>query len=167
MMTRTNLGLIGALLLSVPACVEDLTAAGQQVHMGKADPEGCRELGRVHGSGGGGRYTSSDAKMESAENDIRNKAAEMGANYVAMDALGGDGQGMTLSGRAFQCDTLPGNGVTTNYAPPAAPPPPPAAPPPPPPTPEARLAKLKELLDKGLITQDEYDRRRAEILKSI
>jgi len=166
-MTRTNLSLLCALLLSVPACMEDLTAAGQQVHMGKADPDGCRELGRVHGSGGGGQYTSSDAKMESAENEIRNKAAEMGANYVAMDALGGDGRGMTLSGRAFQCEQLPGNGVTTSHdvTPTTAPPPPP--PPPPAATPEQRLWKLKELLDKGLITQDEYDRRRAEILKSI
>ena len=98
-----------ALLLSVTACETDLSAAGQQVHMGKVDPEGCRELGRVHGSGGGGAYTSSDDKMQSAENEIRNNAAALGANYVAMDALGGDARGMTLSGRAFHCDQLPGD----------------------------------------------------------
>ncbi len=33
--------------------------------------------------------------------------------------------------------------------------------------PEARLRKLTELLDKGLITQEDYDRRRAEILQSL
>lgn len=159
-MTRTNLFLLGALLVvAMPACMEELTSAGGQVRMGKAEPSGCQELGRVHGSGGGGQYTSSDDKMRSAENDIRNKAAEMGANYVAMDALGGDMMSMTYSGRAFRCAQLPSGDVAV------APPRPAASAPTA--TPEERLTKLKELLDKGLITQDEYDRRRAEILKSI
>jgi hypothetical protein len=136
-----------------------LTPAGAQVHLGKAEPSGCQELGRVHGSGGGGQYTTSDDKMNSAENDIRNKAAAMGANYVAMDALGGDITSMTYSGRAFHCEQLPGDNVAVITH--QGPAPTPTA------TPEARLAKLKELLDKGLITQDEYDKRRAEILKSI
>jgi hypothetical protein len=34
-------------------------------------------------------------------------------------------------------------------------------------TTEERLLKLKNLLDKGLITQEEHDKRRQEILQSI
>ncbi len=34
-------------------------------------------------------------------------------------------------------------------------------------TPDARLNKLRELLDKNLITRDEYERKRAEILNSL
>ncbi|MCK6393866.1 MAG: SHOCT domain-containing protein [Zoogloea sp.] len=33
--------------------------------------------------------------------------------------------------------------------------------------PEARLAKLKALLDKGLVTQADYDSAKAEILKKL
>lgn len=33
--------------------------------------------------------------------------------------------------------------------------------------PEARLAKLKSLLDKGLVTQTDYDSAKAEILKKL
>jgi hypothetical protein len=35
------------------------------------------------------------------------------------------------------------------------------------PDPEQRLKRLKELLDKGLITNDDYERQRAAILQSI
>ena len=57
----------------------------------------------------------------------------------------------------------------------ASPPPPP--PPPPPPahtastqsskTPEARLGELKGMLDKGLISKDEYDKKKTEILQQM
>jgi len=73
-----------------------------------------------------------------------------------MDAVGSDVHGMTISGRAFRCEQLPSNvSPTASAAAPAAS------------DPEARLRKLKELLDKGLITQDDYDKRRAEILQSL
>jgi hypothetical protein len=72
-----------------------------------------------------------------------------------MDAIGSDVRGMTISGRAFRCDRLPSNmAPQTGTAAPAS-------------DPETRLRKLKELLDKGLITQEDYDRRRAEILQSL
>ena len=67
----------------------------------------------------------------------------------------------------------------------ASPPPPPpptysqaSSPPPPPPpahtastqsskTPEARLGELKSMLDKGLISKDEYDKKKTEILQQM
>jgi len=158
-MTRKAMFAYTLVALTSSACLAELNDAGSKVQVGKGDPKGrCRELGTVYGSGNGGGYTTSEDKMRSARNDIRNKAAALGANYVEMDALGGDVYGMTLSGRAFACDT----GPSTAAEPVAAPPPPAHVA-----TPEERLAKLKELLDKGLITQDEYDKRRAEILQSI
>jgi hypothetical protein len=127
---------------SLIACFSDLSAEGSAVKIGKLDPEsGCAELGTVYGSGGGGPYTSSEDKMRSAQNELRNHTAELGGNYVAMDVAGGDARSMTLTGRAFRCNAMP-----TTVAQ-AAPPPPAAAPAVP--TPEERLAKLKNLLDKG------------------
>lgn len=52
----------------------------------------------------------------------------------------------------------------------SAPPPAAQAPPPPPPAPptaEDQLKTLKSLLDQGLITQDEYDKKSAEIVKKM
>ena len=148
-------------------CYSDLSAQGNAVRIGKLEPQGCHELGTVYGSGGGGMYTSGRAKLESAQNELRNQTAEKGGNYVVMDVASSSPASVTLTGRAFQCaDRDP----VAAQAP--APPPPQAAPNAPPPpaasaTPEERLAKLKSLLDQKLITQEEYDKRRAEILGSI
>jgi hypothetical protein len=139
----------------------ELTEGGQRVRIGKSDPvDGCVEIGTVYGSGEGAGYTSSEEKMTSAQNELRNRAAAQGANYVVMDAIGGDVHGMTISGRAFRCDRLPLNvapsdSVAAGAGTPAST------------DPEARLRKLKELLEKGLITQEDYDKRRAEILQSL
>jgi hypothetical protein len=161
-MKWTTCFLAGLVPCMTAACVTDLTGAGQQVRIGKNDPVGgCTELGTVYGSGAGAAYTSSEDKMTSAQNELRNKAAEEGANYVVMDAIGSDIHGMTISGRAFRCDRLPSNmspqeGASSSDEPSA-----------PSGDPEARLRKLKDLLEKGLITQEDYDRRRAEILQSL
>ncbi len=161
-MKRTISFVAGPIVVGVLACAAsgctptELTESGQQVRVGKADPaDGCQEIGPVFGSGAGGYSTTSEDKMTSAENELRNHAAEQGANYVVMDALGSDVHGMTMSGRAFRCDRLPSNVAPQgNAAAPTA-------------DPEARLRKLKDLLDKGLITPEDYDRRRAEILQSL
>lgn len=177
-------------LLAMGGCLAQLNAAGAGVKLSKAEPVvGCRELGIVHGSGGGAAYTSSEDKMQSAQNDIRNRAAAMGGNYVVMDVMGGDISGLTLSGRAFQCPpeqlvaqgaaAAPGTLVAAAPAQGAqAIQPNPQAgqalreagqerPAPAPASAEERLVRLKELLDKGLITQPEYDGRRKEILQSL
>lgn len=141
-----------------------MTPGGEKVRTGKAPPHnGCRELGIVMGSGGGGGYTSSEHKMESAQNEIRNRAAEIGGDFVAFDTANSDLVGFTLSGRAFDCS---------------------AGPPPQTPVPvvvqtsgaeaerpvasvEDRLRSLDDLHQKGLITEDERNRRREEILQGI
>jgi Domain of unknown function (DUF4156)/Short C-terminal domain len=159
-MNRTTYLLAGFVTWASVACVTELTGAGQQVRIGKQDPaDGCTELGTVYGSSTGGGYASTEDKMTSAENELRNRAAEKGANYVVMDAIGSGLPGMTISGRAFRCDRLPSNlapaaNAAAGVVAPAG-------------DPETRLRKLKELLEKGLITQDDYDRRRAEILQSL
>jgi hypothetical protein len=131
-------------------CYSDLSAQGNAVRIGKLEPQGCRELGTVYGSGGGGPYTSGETKLESAQNELRNHTAEKGGNYVVMDVASSDPRSVTLTGRAFQCADRPM--VADRSSEPA---PPQAAPAPPPvkaATPEERLAKLKDLLDKKLIT---------------
>jgi hypothetical protein len=164
-MRRVEVWVLGVVLCG---CSTALSPAGQRVRVGKATPHAnCKELGIIYGSGSGGGYTSSESKMRSAQNELRNKTADMGGNFVVMDAAGGDVAGLTLTGRAFRCGAEPVPTVAANDAkseePTAGAPPKdePAL------TPEQRLARLKDLLDKGLITQAEHDQRRQEILQSL
>src|ERR1700759_3502958 len=93
-----------AVALSV-GCLSGVTEQGERVRIGKLDPtSGCKELGVVYGSGGGGGYTSTKAKTRSAQNELRNKTAELGGNYVAMDVATSGVNSLTLSGRAFLCE---------------------------------------------------------------
>lgn len=150
--------LLAVLLLASAGCLTDLTAAGARVQLGKVPPAAeCRELGIVIGSGGGGGYTSSDMKLESALNELRNRAAERGGDFVVTDASGSDVGGIAVSGRAFDCSRAPLVTVpASNSAPSKAQP-----------SVEERLRKLKDLRDKGLITPDDYDQRRRAIVNEV
>ena len=173
----------GILCFGVCACGSELSSAGSEVRIGKGAPEDakCHELGIVYGSGGGGMYTTREGKLESAQNDLRNKTAELGGNFVIMDISAGDAAGVTLSGRALRCDQGHPQNATRVDAPadreaatiPAAAPQrteaatertgASAATQ----TPEQRIRALDDLHQKGLVTDSEYQARRKEILDSL
>jgi hypothetical protein len=74
-------------------------------------PAGCKPLGYIVGQGGGtfgGGMVSNESLIEYAMNDLRNKAAELGGNYLQHDppTLGqGDGTTTTatITGTAYAC----------------------------------------------------------------
>lgn len=152
--------------MALGGCGSELTAAGANVKVGKGAPEGhkCRELGIVYGSGGGGGYTGTQAKLEWAQNELRNKTAELGGNFVIMDASSGDAAGISISGRALSCTEAPPEAVPVritsgseqNAEPIAAPA-----------SPEERLRKLDDLHQKGLVSDEEHQKRRKEIIDSL
>ena len=89
-----------------------LTPAGARVTASpNPPPAGCIEVKHLVGEGGGsfgGGFIANDDLIEYALNDLRNQAAEAGANYVQHDppTLGnGDGTTTTatISGTAFLC----------------------------------------------------------------
>lgn len=133
----------------------------QTIGMGKELPAGCQILGQVMGTGGGGGWTSTQMKMDDAQDELREKTAQLGGNHVVMDATASDVFGISITGRALRCEpgvnatSASANGATT--APQAQPEQ----------TPEMRLRKLDELHDQKLITDEEYERRRREIIDSI
>jgi hypothetical protein len=141
--------------------------------MGKALPhENCRQLGFVYGSGSGGAYTSIESKIESAKNELRNKTSEMGGNFVVIDRDDSDETGVSIAGRALRCGEPPKEKpvpVTVTNQPSAQQPANPATAKETAPqkSPEERITELQNLLEKGLITQEEFDQRRKEILDSI
>jgi hypothetical protein len=142
----------GFFFLALVACPPALTPAGQQVGLRATKPFGCTELGTVRGPGDSVDHSAPEEATRSSHSDMRNEAAEMGANYVAI--VGPDTLGTTASGLAFRCDGAPMDPPSLSAAPaPSS-------------DPEERLKKLKDLFDKGLITKDEYDRQRAAVLQS-
>jgi len=99
------------------------------------DPSGCKSLGYIVGRGGGsfgGAWVSNEDLVAYAMNDLRNQAAELGANYIQHDSpqmgvAGGAGTGSTtstatVSGTAYLCSKRKGEGgENPNAAAPAAP----------------------------------------------
>jgi hypothetical protein len=71
------------------------------------DPAQCNQLGYIVGRGGGsfgGGYISNESLIEYAMNDLRNKAAGLGANFVQHDSpqlgVAGDGNGGSITSTA-------------------------------------------------------------------
>jgi hypothetical protein len=91
------------------------TAASAPVDSGW-DPASCKDLGYIVGRGGGsfgGGWITNEDLINYAMNDLRNKAAALGANYVQHDTptLGVSGSKgstttstATVSGTAFLCE---------------------------------------------------------------
>jgi len=105
--------LVLACLLGSNACkTSDLSPAAANVAAGRnAAGPGCKPLGYLTGKGGGtfgGSLVSNEDLIEYAMNDLRNQAAEKGANYVQHDPPQmGSGDGttttVTITGTAYQC----------------------------------------------------------------
>jgi hypothetical protein len=82
-------------LMATLGCATTLSAGGQAVKLEKSDaPSGCTEVGGVRGD-------SASADLENAKNEMRNKAAGMGANYVRLEVLNTEHR--FASGTAYKC----------------------------------------------------------------
>ena len=106
------LALVGWVGLVSACSTADLTADGARVVASRNAPAAtCEEVKYLVGHGGGtfgGEYIANDDLIEYAMNDLRNQAAEAGANYVQHDSPQlGDGDGTTttatISGTAYRC----------------------------------------------------------------
>jgi len=126
-----------ALGLSLMGCKADqLSGRGAEVVLLYDEPLDCENLGEVIGHGGGltGAYSKPSINEESAENDVRNQAAERGATHLLLrteEVAQGDGRqpdekdtepalahgygtgsNVTIIGTAFKCP--PGVAPTTS-----------------------------------------------------
>lgn len=116
-------------------------------------------MGMVGDLGKYTQYQTATAIPLAAQNEggIAGIGAGLGAGI-------GIGQAMTEAMRASQAPAAPPTAAPAAAAPATAAPPPAAAAPE---APEVRLEKLKAMLDKGLISQADYDTAKNEILKRL
>jgi hypothetical protein len=109
--------LASLLFASISGCATaSLSPEGANVAVARNPPAAsCRSVGYLVGEGGGtfgGKWISNDDLIEYAMNDLRNKAAKIGATYVQSDPPQlGSGHGTTttatITGTAYVCDAHP------------------------------------------------------------
>ena len=88
-------------LLAVGCGKEALTPAAQNVVVQKSDaPDGCTEVGFVteFGSNFNGKEMH-----EVARTKLRNRAAEKGGNYLRLESVIEDGNGVKYTGTVYDC----------------------------------------------------------------
>lgn len=93
------LGVLGMAFL-MTGC-SSLTTKGQSVKMVTARPQ-CESLGIVNGSSSTVWITTSSA-LASAQTDMRNEAAEMGADTVYLQQTNRTADEVSATGEAFRC----------------------------------------------------------------
>lgn len=163
--------LSGAAVLG--GCGTELTSGGANVRTGSATPTGavCSDLGIVYSQASG---DSPQETLEESQNDLRNKTAALGGNFVVMDMGTADRDTVAISGHALSCSS--GDPAGSIAVAPAtefsvdAPTKPASAVPdtrPQTQTPEQRLRAVDDLHQKGLLTEPEYQERRKQVLDGI
>jgi hypothetical protein len=117
MLTRTLLAAVIAVLSTTALACSTPALSPQAAHVAvarSAPPPSCTTVAYLVGEGGGtfgGKWIANDQLIEYAMNDLRNKAAARGANYVQSDPPQlGNGHGTTttatITGTAYRCATV-------------------------------------------------------------
>lgn len=117
-----GLGLVASATLLLAGCAAtqaNVPGASKVLLSPNQPPKGCKYLGQVVGNQGNfftGAYTSNKNLEEGAMNDMRNKAANMGGNYVQLlsnrAGVTGSGNGggsqtnVVYSGNVYNCAKL-------------------------------------------------------------
>jgi hypothetical protein len=111
--------LIVASVFLIGACASvKLSEAGRNVKVVETIPSHCESLGLIAGEGGsswtGGAYYKNATLIEYAQNDLKNKAAELGATHIIIKTTnlgethgqyGGTVTGANLTGTAYRCNS--------------------------------------------------------------
>jgi len=88
-------------LLALGCSASAVTAGGKHVRIERTDPpDGCEQISIITVAASN---TGNDD--ESAQEQLRDRAAARGANYVRLDTRGGSSTRKEYTGTAFKCPT--------------------------------------------------------------
>ena len=143
---------LSAVTLCLASCTTRLSKPAENVKLANDEMvAGCDLLGVVSGSSGWGNLAASAGQVN-ARNEAQERAARLGATHLVWIAVAG-GYSPSASAYAYDCKNRSEFSAAPN------------------PTTrarsdlESRLTAIKDAFEKGLITQEEYDETRAQILK--
>ena len=102
--TATLLFLIFA-VISVSGCATTLSNKGALVRITNQleEVKNCKYLGQVTSSSSWGGFAATGVAFESAMNELKNKAAEMGANVLLTQVISNTMGGTRMIGDAYFC----------------------------------------------------------------
>lgn len=113
-MNRSNwiaaLASIAFLSILVSGCATTLTNKGAYVRVTNQSEEvqNCKYLGQVSASSSWGGFAATGIGFESAMNELKNKAAEMGANVLLTQVISNTMGGTRMIGDAYYCQNRSG-----------------------------------------------------------
>ena len=92
--------------LLIGGCGTVLTSQGAAVRITNdyGDAMGCTYLGQTTASSSLGGYGLDNKGLESSINELRNNAAQMGANILVIHMVTEDGTYTDMTGDAYRCD---------------------------------------------------------------
>jgi len=90
------------MVMMVSSCSVILSDSARAISVMKADPpSNCVEVGSMVGYGGG--MFQKGNWLDNSKIDLKNKAAELGANYIRLETI--NEYYRTTSGTAYKCPT--------------------------------------------------------------
>lgn len=99
--TRVMFLAISALAFGALGCGGGQARAAGEVKLVTETPSGCDKVGSVQGSGTGGHSDEADA--EAARQELREQAADLGANLVVVESEESKHRVVRLAGAAYRC----------------------------------------------------------------
>jgi uncharacterized protein YbjQ (UPF0145 family) len=96
-----SITLISSLIILLQGCVVSPSLESEKVRIVTSD-KGCKYVSTVTGSGSVGWTTAHDA--EGAMNEVRNRAAEDGANAIQIINIDSDALTSVVVALALECD---------------------------------------------------------------
>lgn len=105
------LGFVGLIVLASCSVIQ-LKPEAQQIRILSEQPKGCTYVGKAVGSQGNlltGQITGNQTLEQGALNDMKNKAADMGANVLLMTNRGGSAGDPSRYGSSFSLRLLQTN----------------------------------------------------------
>jgi len=101
-----SVSLIFIVVITLSGCATSLSTKGASIRITSQpeDVKGCEYLGQLTSSSSWGGFAATGLGFESAMNELKNKAAQMGANTLLTQLISNTMGGTRMIGDAYKCN---------------------------------------------------------------